>query len=60
MDLIYKWLEKRLFKRRHEVMKLRFEKIRLQQELERLKEQHEKIDWPKKDRIEYKVYNVLL
>lgn len=44
MDLIYKWLEKRLFKRRHEVMKLRFEKIRLQQELERLKEQHEKID----------------
>ena len=44
MDLIYKWLEKRLFKKKHEVMKLRFEKIRLQQELDRLKEQHEKID----------------
>lgn len=44
MDFIYKWLEKRLFKKKHDVMKLRFEKIRLQQELERLKEQQEKID----------------
>ena len=44
MDFIYKWLEKRLFKKRHEVMKLQFKKIRVQQELERLKEQQEKID----------------
>lgn len=39
MEFIYKWLEKRLFKKRHEVMRLQFEKIRLQQELDRLKEQ---------------------
>lgn len=39
MELIYKWLEKRLFKKRHDVMKLQFQKIRLQQELDRLKEQ---------------------
>mgnify|MGYP004661054795 CR=1 FL=1 len=44
MELIYRWLEKRLFKKKHEVMRLRFEKIRLQQELNRLKEQQEKID----------------
>lgn len=44
MELIYKWLEKRLAKKKHDVMKLRFEKIRLQQELDRLKEQQEKID----------------
>lgn len=37
MELIYKWLEKRLFKRRHEVMRLQFKKIRVQQELERAK-----------------------
>lgn len=37
MDFIYKWLEKRLFKRRHEVMRLQFKKIRVQQELERAK-----------------------
>lgn len=41
MELIYKWLEKRLFKRRHEVMKLQFEKIRLQQELDRAKQNKE-------------------
>ena len=39
MEFIYKWLEKRLFKKKHEVMKLQFKKIRVQQELERLKEQ---------------------
>lgn len=44
MELIYKWLEKRLFKTRHEVMRMQFEKIRWQQELNRLKEQQEKID----------------
>ena len=44
MDFIYKWLEKRLFKKKHEVMRMQFEKIRLQQELNRLKEQQEKID----------------
>ena len=37
MDFIYKWLERLLFKRRHEVMKLQFKKIRVQQELERAK-----------------------
>ena len=37
MELIYKWLERLLFKRRHEVMKLQFKKIRVQQELERAK-----------------------
>lgn len=44
MEFIYKWLEKRLFKKRHEVMKLRFQKIKIEQELNRLKEQQEKID----------------
>lgn len=39
MELIYKWLEKLLYKKKHDVMKLQFEKIRLQQELDRLKEQ---------------------
>lgn len=37
MELIYKWLERLLFKRRHEVMKLQFKKITVQQELERAK-----------------------
>lgn len=41
MELIYKWLEKRLFKRRHEVMKLRFQKIKIEQELERAKQNKE-------------------
>lgn len=41
MELIYKWLEKRLFKKRHEVMKLQFQKIRLQQELDRAKQNKE-------------------
>ena len=41
MNFIYKWLEKRLFKRRHEVMKLQFEKIRWQQELDRAKQNKE-------------------
>lgn len=44
MEFIYKWLEKRLFKKKYDVMKLQFEKIRWQQELDRLKEQQEKID----------------
>ena len=44
MEFIYKWLEKRLFKKRHEVMKLQFQKVKIQQELNRLKEQQEKID----------------
>ena len=43
MDLIYKWLEKRLFKKRHEVMKLRFEKIKIEQELDRAKRNAEYI-----------------
>lgn len=41
MELIYKWLEKRLAKKKHDVMKLRFEKIRLQQELDRAKQNKE-------------------
>ena len=41
MDFIYKWLEKRLFKKKHEVMRLRFEKIRWQQELEKAKQNKE-------------------
>ena len=44
MELIYKWLEKRLAKKKHDVMKLRFEKIRLQQELERVKRNKEYMD----------------
>lgn len=39
MEPIYKWLEKRLFKKRHEVMRLQFKKIKIEQELNRLKEQ---------------------
>ena len=38
MDFIYKWLEKRLFKKRHEVMKLQFQKVKIQQELDRAKQ----------------------
>lgn len=41
MELIYKWLEKRLFKKRHEVMKLQFQKIKIQQELDRAKQNKE-------------------
>ena len=41
MEFIYKWLEKRLFKKRHEVMRLQFQKIRLQQELNRAKQNKE-------------------
>ena len=41
MDFIYKWLEKRLFKKRHEVMKLRFQKIKIEQELDRAKQNKE-------------------
>lgn len=41
MELIYKWLEKRLFKRRHEVMKLQFQKVKIQQELDRPKQNKE-------------------
>lgn len=41
MELIYKWLEKRLFKKKHEVMKLRFQKIKIEQELERAKQNKE-------------------
>lgn len=41
MELIYKWLEKRLFKRRHEVMKLQFQKVKIQQELDRAKQNKE-------------------
>ena len=41
MDLIYKWLEKLLYKKKHDVMKLQFEKIRLQQELEKAKRNKE-------------------
>lgn len=44
MEWIYRWLERLLFKRRHEVMRLRFQKIKIEQELDRLKEQQEKID----------------
>lgn len=44
MEFIYKWLEKRLFKKRHEVMKLQFKKIKIEQELERLKENQDKIN----------------
>ena len=44
MDFIYKWLEKRLFKKRHEVMKLRFQKIKIEQELERAKRNAEYLD----------------
>ena len=41
MELIYKWLEKRLFKKRHEVMKLQFQKVKIQQELDRAKQNKE-------------------
>ena len=41
MELIYKWLEKRLFKRRHEVMKLQFQKVKIQQELDRANQNKE-------------------
>ena len=41
MELIYKWLEKKLFKKKHEVMKLRFQKIKIEQELERAKKNKE-------------------
>lgn len=37
MDFICKWLEKLLYKKRHEVMRLQFKKIRVQQELEKAK-----------------------
>ncbi len=41
MELIYKWLEKRLFKKKHEVMKLQFQKVKIQQELDRAKQNKE-------------------
>ena len=41
MDFIYKWLEKRLFKKKHEVMKLQFQKVKIQQELDRAKQNKE-------------------
>lgn len=41
MEFIYKWLEKRLFKKRHEVMKLQFQKVKIQQELDRAKQNKE-------------------
>lgn len=41
MELIYKWLEKRLFKKRHEVMRLQFQKVKIQQELDRTKQNKE-------------------
>ena len=41
MELIYKWLERLLFKRRHEVMKLQFKKIRVQQELDKVRRNKE-------------------
>lgn len=52
MELIYKWLEKRLAKKKHDVMKLRFEKIRLQQELERVKRNKEYMDMLNKSMTE--------
>lgn len=41
MELVYKWLEKRLFKKRHEVMRLQFQKVKIQQELDRAKQNKE-------------------
>ena len=41
MELIYKWLEERLFKKRHEVMRLQFQKVKIQQELDRAKQNKE-------------------
>lgn len=41
MNFIYKWLEKRLFKKRHEVMRLQFQKIKIEQELEKAKRNKE-------------------
>ena len=41
MEFIYKWLEKRLFKKKHEVMKLQFQKVKIQQELDRAKQNKE-------------------
>lgn len=52
MELIYKWLEKRLAKKKHDVMKLRFEKIRLQQELESVKRNKEYMDMLNKSMTE--------
>ena len=44
MDFVHKWLEKRLFKKRHEVMKLQFQKIKIEQELDRAKQNKEYMD----------------
>ena len=44
MNFIYKWLEKRLFKKRHEVMRLQFQKIKIEQELEKAKQNKEYMD----------------
>ena len=52
MNFIYKWLEKRLFKRRHEVMRLQFQKIKLQQELEKTKRNKEYMDMLNKSMTE--------
>lgn len=41
MDLIYKWLEKRLFKKKYDIMRLQFQKIKLQQELEKARRNKE-------------------
>ena len=41
MEWIYRWLERLLFKRRHEVMRLRFQKIKIEQELEKAKRNKE-------------------
>ena len=44
MNFIYKWLEKRLFKKCHEVMRLQFQKIKIEQELEKAKQNKEYMD----------------
>lgn len=41
MEFIYKWLEKRLAKKKHEVMRLQFQKIKIEQELDKAKRNKE-------------------
>lgn len=52
MDLIYKWLEKRLFKKKHDIMRLQFQKIKLQQELDKARRNKEYMDMLNKSMAE--------
>lgn len=60
MELIYKWLEKRLFKKRHEVMKLQFQKVKIQQELDRAKQNKEYMNMLNKSMTEAAAGDVMV